>query len=137
LVHNAAFRERNVNAVYLPFRVPRGHLPAFLDAFTAVPVDGYSVTIPHKEAAAQAAHTKDETVHLTRAANTLIRRDRGFFGPNTDYQAILDALTAHLTKPDGPPLDLHKRMVLILGAGGVARAVVHALHRAGAIVHVA
>ena len=34
-------------------------------------------------------------------------------------------------------MDLHKRMVLILGAGGVARAAAHALHRAGAIVHIA
>ncbi|HEY1381698.1 MAG TPA: shikimate dehydrogenase [Gemmataceae bacterium] len=136
LVHNAAFRERNVNAVYLPFRVPRGQLPGFLEAFAAVPVEGYSITIPHKEAAAQATHTRDQTVELTRAANTLIRRPHGFFGANTDYPAVLDTLTAHLTKPNGPPLDLHKRMVLILGAGGVARAVAHALHRAGAIVHI-
>src|SRR5205823_9426983 len=126
-----------VNAVYVPFRVPRGQLPGFLDAFGTVPVDGYSVTIPHKEAAAQASHTRDETVTLTRAANTLIRREHGFFAANTDYEAVLDALRSHLSKPDGPPLDLHKRMVLILGAGGVARAVAHALHRAGAIVHIA
>ncbi len=137
LVHNAAFRERNVNAIYLPFRVPRGQLPGFLDAFAAVPVDGYSVTIPHKEAAAHATHTRDEAVELTHAANTLIRRSHGFHGANTDYPAVIEALRAHLTKPDGPPLDLHKRMVLVLGAGGVARAVVHALHRAGAVVHIA
>jgi 3-dehydroquinate dehydratase/shikimate dehydrogenase len=137
LIHNAAFRERSINAVYVPFRVPRGQLPAFLEAFGSIPVEGYSVTIPHKEAAAQAALTKEETVTLTHAANTLIRKQHGFFGANTDYQAVLDALTAHLTRPNGPPLDLHKRMVLILGAGGVARAVAHALHRAGAIVHIA
>ena len=137
LVHNAAFRERNVNAVYVPFRVTRGHLPQFLDAFAAIPVEGYSVTIPHKEAAAQAASTKDETVTMTRAANTLIRKPHGYFAANTDYPALMAALTANLTKPDGPPLDLHKRMVLILGAGGVARAAAYALHRAGAIVHIA
>jgi 3-dehydroquinate dehydratase/shikimate dehydrogenase len=137
LVHNAAFRERNVNAVYVPFRVTRGHLPTFLDAFGAIPVEGYSVTIPHKEAAAQAAHTKDETVTVTRSANTLVRRHHGFLGANTDYQAILDALNFHLAKPDGPPLDLNKRMVLILGAGGVARATAYAMHQAGATVHIA
>ena len=85
LVHNAAFRERNINAVYVPFRVTRGHLPQFLSAFAAVPVEGYSVTIPHKEAAAQAGHTKDETVELSHAANTLIRRPHGYFAANTDY----------------------------------------------------
>ena len=137
LVHNAAFRDRSVNAIYVPFRVTRGHLPPFLESFGAVPVEGYSITIPHKEAAALAGHTRDETVELTRAANTLIRKLHGFFAVNTDYPAIIGALTAHLTKPDGPPLDLHKRMVLILGAGGVARAAAYALHRAGAIVHIA
>jgi 3-dehydroquinate dehydratase/shikimate dehydrogenase len=137
LVHNAAFRDKNINAVYVPFRVTRGHLPQFLESFGAVPVEGYSITIPHKEAAAQASTTKDETVTMTRAANTLIRKPHGFLGANTDYPALMAALKDHLTKPDGPPLDLHKRMVLILGAGGVARAAAYALHKAGAIVHVA
>ncbi len=137
LVHNAAFRERGINALYLPFRVPRGHLPPFLDAFGDVPVEGYSVTIPHKEAAAAAAHSKDDTVELTRSANTLVRRERGFHGVNTDYQAILDALQANLVAPGGLPLDLHKKQVLILGAGGVARSVAHAMHRGGAIVYIA
>jgi 3-dehydroquinate dehydratase/shikimate dehydrogenase len=137
LIHNAAFRERNLNSIYVPFRVTRGHLPQFLDVFSAVPVEGYSVTIPHKEAAAQAAHTRDDTVEMTRAANTLIRRSHGFLGANTDYAAIMDALTANMKKPESLTLDLHKRMVLILGAGGVARAAAYALHRAGAIVHIA
>src|SRR5207249_7700321 len=86
LVQNTAFRQLGVNALYLPFRVPRGQLPGFLDAFGSVPVEGYSVTIPHKEAAAEAAHTKDETVELTHAANTLVRRADGFHAANTDYQ---------------------------------------------------
>jgi 3-dehydroquinate dehydratase/shikimate dehydrogenase len=151
LVHNAAFRAQNINAVYVPFRVTRGHLPQFLEAFRAIPVDGYSITIPHKEAAAQAGHTRDETVDLTHAANTLIHKAHGFFAANTDYPAIMDAITAHLARlvrpePDAPARDeasapaipdLHKRMVLILGAGGVARAAAHVLHRAGAIVHIA
>jgi 3-dehydroquinate dehydratase/shikimate dehydrogenase len=137
LIHNAAFRKLGVNALYLPFRVPRGQLSNFLETFGRIPVDGYSVTIPHKEAAAHAGHTYDDTVELTRAANTLVRRPNGFHAANTDYQAILDALQAHLGKPDGKPIDLHRRMVLILGAGGVARAVAHAMHKAGANVHIA
>jgi 3-dehydroquinate dehydratase/shikimate dehydrogenase len=138
LVHNAAFRDLDINAVYVPFRVPRGHLPAFLQAFTAVPVEGYSVTIPHKEAAAQAAHSMDETVERTHAANTLTRKPLGLLAANTDYQAILDALRTNLPRgPKGEPPDLHRRLVLVLGAGGVARAAVHALHDAGATVYVA
>src|SRR5262249_30312272 len=96
LIHNAAFRKLGVNAVYVPFRVPRGALPAFLKAFDAVPVRGYSVTIPHKEAAAGAASEKDAAVELTQAANTLVRGKKGFAAQNTDFQAALDSLLANL-----------------------------------------
>jgi 3-dehydroquinate dehydratase/shikimate dehydrogenase len=137
LVHNAAFHKLGINGLYLPFRVPRGQLHGFLEAFQEVPVEGYSVTIPHKEAAAQAAHSKDETVLLTHAANTLTRRAHYFHAGNTDYQAILDSLNANLAKPGQATVDLHKRMVLILGSGGVARAAAYAMSRSGAIVHIA
>jgi 3-dehydroquinate dehydratase/shikimate dehydrogenase len=137
LVHNAAFAQLGVNALYLPFRVPRGQLPGFLEAYGAIPVEGYSVTIPHKEAAAQAAHNQDEMVERTRAANTLLRRTHGFLAANTDYQAILDALHANLTRSPDAPLNLHRHMALILGAGGVARAAAYALQHAGATIHIA
>jgi 3-dehydroquinate dehydratase/shikimate dehydrogenase len=135
IVHNAAFRALEIDARYLPFRVPRGQIPQFLKAYNAIPVRGYSVTIPHKETAAQAARAHDEAVELTRAANTLVRREHGFFALNTDYHAVLESLAAHLPKPGGK-LDLHRRLVLVLGAGGFARAVAHAVHRAGGTVYV-
>jgi 3-dehydroquinate dehydratase/shikimate dehydrogenase len=136
LVHNAAFREAKVNAVYLPFRVPRGELGAFLKDFGRVPVRGYSVTIPHKEAAAELAAEKDETVDRTGAANTLVLgRDGKFAASNFDYQAAIDTLQANLPRrPDEQPPTVSSRTVLLLGAGGVARAVAHALHRQGANV---
>ncbi len=59
LIHNRAFQKLGINAVYLPFRVPRGELPGFVKHFDRLPVTGYSVTIPHKEAAAQLAQIKD------------------------------------------------------------------------------
>jgi 3-dehydroquinate dehydratase/shikimate dehydrogenase len=136
LIHNTAFRQAKVNAVYLPFRVPRGELEAFLKDFGRVPVRGYSVTIPHKEAAAELAEEKDEMVDRTGAANTLVLgREGRFTASNTDYQAALDTLLANLPRrPDDPPPTLASRTVLVLGAGGVARAVAHALHRGGANV---
>jgi 3-dehydroquinate dehydratase/shikimate dehydrogenase len=138
LIHNSAFRHAQVNAVYVPFRVPRGELPAFLKDFNRVPVRGYSVTIPHKETAAELAAGKDETAEQTSAANTLVIRPGGGFNAyNTDYQAALDTLQVNLPRrPDEPPPTLSSRTVLILGAGGVARAVAHALHRKGANVSI-
>ncbi len=158
LIHNQAFRAAGLNCVYVPFRVPRADLATFLKEFNHVPVQGYSVTIPHKEAAAAAAKRQDDAVTDTQAANTLVRDPDGLHAYNTDYQGVLDALAAHflggrssrprrrrtphgvMEAPKGRPLDfhgsspLHDKAVLVLGAGGVARAVTHALHHDGALV---
>src|SRR5262249_43272691 len=135
LIHNTAFRQLGINAVYVPFRVPRGELEAFLKAFDAVPVKGYSVTIPHKEAAAAFAEQKDTPVTLTQAANTLVRGPEGFPAFNPDYSAAVDSLLANMPPGvDGGPPTVNSRVVLLLGAGGVARAVAHALHREGALL---
>jgi 3-dehydroquinate dehydratase/shikimate dehydrogenase len=145
LIHNQAFRKLGIDAVYLPFRVPRGELTAFLKAFDRLPVQGYSVTIPHKETAASLADAQDETATRTQAANTLVRGADGFRAYNTDYLGVLDTLRANWGVPAGddasapkpPPESIRSfasRTVLILGAGGVARAVAHALNSEGALL---
>jgi 3-dehydroquinate dehydratase/shikimate dehydrogenase len=137
-IHNAAFRVLGLNCLYLPFQVPRGQLPAVLKDYDKVPIRGYSVTIPHKEAAAHLATRKDELVAKTSSANTLVRVKDGFAAYNTDFQAGLESLQAVMpTGDDGQPMTLEKRLVMILGAGGVARAMAHALHKAGSLVAIA
>jgi 3-dehydroquinate dehydratase/shikimate dehydrogenase len=137
-IHNAAFHAAGIDAVYLPFRVPRGELKAFLEQFNRIPVRGYSVTIPHKEIALALAPQKDEIASRIGAANTLIRDGTGFAAFNTDYPAARDSLLANL--PPKPAPDGARRWdgktVLILGAGGAARALAHMLQREGAIVTV-
>jgi 3-dehydroquinate dehydratase/shikimate dehydrogenase len=136
LAHNAAYRHLGLNAVYVPFRVPRTDLSRFLTDFEKLPVLGYSVTIPHKEAVVDLAADRSEEVQRTQAANTLVRGEGGgFTAYNTDYQAAVESLLAHLPQgPDGTPPSLQSRTVLVLGAGGIARAVAHALHQAGSLV---
>jgi 3-dehydroquinate dehydratase/shikimate dehydrogenase len=138
LLHNATFRHLGINAVYVPFRVPRGGVPLFLQTFDEVPVWGYSVTIPHKEAAVVGAKEAEQAAIAIGAANTLVRQTHGFKAFNTDYLAARDSLAAFMP-PDanGQPSPLDGQVVLILGAGGVARAVAYALHREGALVTVA
>jgi 3-dehydroquinate dehydratase/shikimate dehydrogenase len=137
LIHNTAFRHLGLNAVYIPIRVPRGDLAGFLKEFDRLPVHGYSVTIPHKEAALTVARDREDAADWIGAANTLVRTDHGFAAHNTDYQAALDSLTANLPPaPDGSMPTLHSRAALLLGAGGVARAVAHVLQRAGALLTV-
>jgi 3-dehydroquinate dehydratase/shikimate dehydrogenase len=129
LIHNKAMHKLGIDGVYLPFRVPRGDLPAVLKSFESFPVNGYSVTIPHKEAAAALATFRDESVQRMQAANTLVRTSDGWSAYNTDAEAALEALQENLpTNPDGTPtVPLHSRSALILGAGGVARALAYAL----------
>ncbi len=148
LIHNSAFADLGLNMVYVPFRVPRNELQPFLEAFSSLPVHGYSVTIPHKEAAAGIAKKKDLAASKIGAANTLVLGSVGFDAYNTDYLGILDSLQANLPReqPTGPDQEtvhrfdqehpLQSRSVLVLGAGGVAHAVVHALVRENAMVTV-
>lgn len=141
LLHNKALRNVGIDAVYVPFRVPKGELPEFLTVFDALPVEGYSVTIPQKEAAAIFADDLDPSVEATKAANTLVRRGANKFAAyNTDFSGVLSTLGDFFTLDQGenmPPLKgreaLRGRPVLVLGAGGVARAVVHALVQEGAL----
>ena len=138
LIHNAAFRKLGLNCVYLPFRVPRGDLQRFLEEFDKVPVRGYSITIPHKEQAAALAVAKGGSVEEVQAANTLMRDEQGFVAYNTDYPAALDSLLNNLPAlPDGNPATVHSRAVLLLGAGGVARALAYGLQREGALLSIA
>jgi 3-dehydroquinate dehydratase/shikimate dehydrogenase len=135
LLHNHMYRKLGVDALYLPFRVPRSHLSMALKAYDAIPVHGYSVTIPHKEAAAGLAREAEQQVQVTGSANTLVRRDGGhFLAANTDDPAAVESLKAHLAEraKDGPAVQLSQLSVLILGAGGVARSIAFALHREGA-----
>jgi 3-dehydroquinate dehydratase/shikimate dehydrogenase len=155
LIYNSAFAAMNLNAVYLPFRVARDAFESALEVFNQIPVDGYSVTIPHKEKASEVAKDADPPVTRCRAANTLILREEGgFYAYNTDYSGVLATFHELLPtfsaapKPEPPPpgssphlqplpvppqpASLSGRLVLILGAGGVARAVAHALQREGA-----
>ncbi len=136
LLHNAMFQRHGFNGIYLPFRVPRGQLEPFINAFETLPVSGYSVTIPHKEGAAALATKPDDIVAQTHAANTLVRLpEGGFAAANTDYQAVLETLTVSLAPhEDGTAGTLPGKSVLLLGAGGVARAVAHALKKAGCIL---
>jgi 3-dehydroquinate dehydratase / shikimate dehydrogenase len=136
ILHNALFRKLKVDALYLPFRVPKGTFQSAVAAYGAIPVDGYSVTIPHKEdAAALNQDGPDPTVRLTGAANTLIRRpEGGFTAYNTDFSAATESLRDHMASLTDGPNKFDQLFVLILGAGGVARAIAHSLHKEGAHV---
>jgi 3-dehydroquinate dehydratase/shikimate dehydrogenase len=137
LIHNAAFRQEGLNCVYLPLRVPADVLSETLEEFDWIGFRGYSVTIPHKQAVmAKAAHC-DQPVRDIGAANTLFRDAAGRWqATNTDYSAALESLQLGLQQLRGHS-SLQGRRVLVLGAGGVARAIGLAVLREGAALTIA
>lgn len=138
LIHNKALQHLGLPGVYLPFRVPRGELSEFHNAYETLGIRGFSVTIPHKEEALKLAKHQESNAEAIGAANTLIRLDNGWGAYNTDAQAAIDSLMANLPpRQDGITPNLDSLSVLVLGAGGVARAVSHVLHRAGTVLTIA
>jgi 3-dehydroquinate dehydratase/shikimate dehydrogenase len=136
LVFNDAFAESGEDGVYLPWRVDTAdELTGFLNGCRARPwldVGGFSVTVPHKETALR--WVKDAVEPLARrigAINTLHFGAEGVRGFNTDYAGALDALAAGLGWDDTA---LGGLPVAVLGAGGVARAIVAGLTDRGADV---
>lgn len=136
-IHNAAFAHDGINAVYIPFRVARDRFNESLDAFEWLGIDGYSVTIPHKEKAMERATAFDGPVRDIGAANTLVRQDGKWIAANTDYEAALQTIRLGLEADPGDPHVISGKKVLMLGAGGVARAIGYGLIQSGAVLQVA
>ncbi len=126
-MQNAGFAARGVNAVYLPFLTR--NLRDFVDSVEPLSIKGFSVTLPHKERILRFLHRCDPLAEKIGAVNTVVVRSGGkLYGYNTDYVGVLQTLERR-TK-------LHGSRVLIVGAGGAARAVAFALAQAGSAVFV-
>jgi 3-dehydroquinate dehydratase/shikimate dehydrogenase len=130
LIHNAALRHQGINAVYVPFRVPKQDLEQFLRDAPQLGIRGVSVTIPHKEAVIRHLARVDKAVRDIGAANTLVLEGNQLVGYNTDSRAALDSLEPHLPKPN-PENPAEHGKALVLGAGGAAMAVAYGLKRRG------
>lgn len=132
LIHNAGFAQLGLNKVYLPFRVPREHLEQFLNEAEELGIKGLSVTIPHKEAVLPLLTHRDDAVEGIGAANTIVFRDGRRVGYNTDARAAVDSVEHTMALPEEKSLG--RKQALVLGAGGVARAVAYGLKLRGAEV---
>jgi 3-dehydroquinate dehydratase/shikimate dehydrogenase len=133
LIHNVAFRELKLNNVYVPFRIPSEDLEMFLKECAQLDIKGLSVTIPHKEAVLPLATRLDPAVEEIGAANTLVFDRDQRIAYNTDYKAAMESIDKAMTMQTS--VSSYKESVaLILGAGGVAKAIAYGLTRRGADV---
>jgi 3-dehydroquinate dehydratase/shikimate dehydrogenase len=122
-LHNAAFRKKGVNAVYVRFRTT--DLETFARDIMPL-IDGCSVTTPFKERVATLARREDPGVRSSGAANTLYRVGKAWRAANSDSAAALDAIERECL--------VRGKTLLIIGAGGAARAIAYEGTKRGARV---
>ncbi len=130
-IHNAAYRALGLDWIYVAFTVGRAHAAAAVRSVTGLGLGGLNVTMPHKEAAAAECDELTPAAARLRSVNTVVPLGDGRLrGDSTDGAGFLDSL-------DARGVDVAGRDVVVVGAGGAARAVVRALGERGARVTVA
>lgn len=133
VIHRLFAAQTGEDLSYEAIDVLPEHLELQLKTFAQEGVRGLNVTVPHKEAVAQAMDQLTDRAHLAGAVNTVIvAADGRLDGDNTDGVGLLTDLSANLD------LTLKESRILILGAGGATRGIVPALLGSGpADVHIA
>lgn len=124
-MHNAAYAALGLDYVYVPFRPPGRRLGAALAALPDLGVVGCNVTVPYKQKVVKHLSRISKTARAIGAVNTVVCEGRRLIGDNTDAEGFTKSLVAAGVRPRG-------KRVLVIGAGGSARAVVHALTAGGA-----
>jgi 3-dehydroquinate dehydratase/shikimate dehydrogenase len=135
-IHNAGFEALGLNKVYVPFRVRPEDLTQFMHDCRELGIRGLSVTIPHKEEILKFVTRFEEAVQEIGACNTVLWKDESRIGFNTDYRAAM-ALLDDVFTGNEEDSGLKDKQALVLGAGGVARAIVFGLRRRGAKITIA
>ncbi|NIM26302.1 MAG: shikimate dehydrogenase [Nitrososphaeria archaeon] len=124
-IHSAAFRELNLDCSYIAYRIPKGELKDGIEGLKKIKIDGFNVTIPHKVEMMKYLDKMDESCSLIGAVNT-VTNDHGVLkGYNTDMDGFLDPFNKK-------KLRINEKKILLLGAGGAARAIVAAFAKKNA-----
>ena len=124
-MHNAAFEALNLNWVYIPLPLAPEQISNAIPSLNTLNFVGANVTIPHKQAIMRYLDHIDTSARDIGAVNTIVLRDEGVSGHNTDEYGFLQSLLEAGFDPKGA-------RCLILGAGGAARATVFSLANVGA-----
>lgn len=115
-IHNTLARETGINLVYVPFHVENDKVGDAVRGAYALNLLGCNVTVPHKMAVIPYLSEMDDLAQKIGAVNTLVRTETGYKGYNTDMPGLYRAMTEDGIRIEG-------ERIIILGAGGVARAV--------------
>lgn len=123
-MHNAAFAALGIDWLYVPMPVHPEDVRRAIKGLAALGFVGANVTVPHKQAVMRYIDELSDAARATGAVNTIHIKDGTYYGYNTDAIGFLNSLYEANCDPKG-------QRVVVLGAGGAARAVVFAFARAG------
>lgn len=120
VMHNAAFTHLELDAVYVAFRVKSEEIGDAMRGLRSLGIKGVNVTMPHKSSVINYLNEVDPLAKFVGAVNTILNLNGRLIGFNTDGIGALKALQENQADPEG-------KTVLILGAGGAARAIAYQL----------
>jgi|TARA_B100000959_G_scaffold38855_2_gene37901 shikimate dehydrogenase len=129
-MHNAALAHLGLDYVYVPYHVKPAGVSSLGPAIRSLGIRGLNVTVPHKTGVMAIVDDLSEAARQIGAVNTIIHQDGHLTGDNTDAYGIAASL-----REDGGLSHLPSHVVL-LGAGGAARAVLHAVLQDEGVEHV-
>ena len=123
MLHNSAFQANELDYRYLPFRVAANDIEPFVRWCQREGVGGLSVTIPHKQSVLPLLTQAEAAAQGIGACNTIVISGEDRIGYNTDYRAAMECIGYGLTKLYEEPNPFEGRSALLLGSGGVSRAI--------------
>ena len=129
VIHNAALAALGIEARYEALDVPPENLKAALEQLRQTKAWGANLSIPHKEAVLEHLDSISEKAKIIGAVNTIVVKNGLLEGHNTDAYGFMRSL-------EEAGIDVQATKVVVLGAGGAARAVAYGLKQAGALVAV-
>lgn len=118
MIHNTLAKLSGHNLVYVPFPVEKGRLDKAVAGADALNFLGLNVTVPYKSEVIKSLCGIDELAQNIGAVNTLVKTEGGYKGYNTDMEGLYRSMTSEGVKIDG-------ERIILLGAGGAARAVAY------------
>ena len=118
MIHNTLAERMGHNLVYVPFPVESGKVATAVAGAEALQLLGLNVTVPHKSDVIAALKEIDALAQDLGAVNTLVRTDGGYKGYNTDMEGLYRAMLSEDVRIEG-------EQIILLGAGGAARAVAY------------
>ncbi|MDI3311405.1 MAG: shikimate dehydrogenase [Thermoanaerobacterium sp.] len=116
LIHNYAFENLDFNSVYVSFDVKEEDLKDAIMGIKALGIKGLNVTVPHKESVIKYLDCISDEAKIIGAVNTIKNNGGSLEGYNTDVTGFMESLKEH-------GVDVTGKNAVILGAGGVAKAV--------------